>query len=127
MSETIDIEGVASTLDDAAKIIETEGWHKGTFFGTEYYDVPVTTPVRCCALGAVILAEGRRKNIPTIGKALAIGALDAERAIDRQAVTDYGVGAASFNDNHAGRDKRKVVRLLRRTARNLRNGKLVLS
>lgn len=94
----------AKVLDDAATLIETKGWCRGKHTGGAALHV-----------AAMIAGIGP-------GDEAYIRAYEAVGAELRSADSHSYVSIPAWNDEQ--RDRRKVVRLLRRTARKVRRGQL---
>ena len=100
----------AERLEKAADILETEGWCRGQFEDKNGHH---------CAQDA-LQAAGREFAAlnEQWSSATVYGAVDAQLRAE-----GWDTGIINYNDEQ--RDKRKVIRLLRRTARNLRTGRLI--
>lgn len=94
----------AKALDDTATLIETKGWCRG-----KYHDGD-----RHCAIGALIAVTG---GVEAYAPAYAALSIEVDNTTGRTFAS-----VPQWND--AQRDRRKVVRLLRRTARKVRRGEI---
>ncbi len=117
MSRSVRPSERAEILENAADLLETKGWCTGTLWKKggatllESFEGPESNRKadRFCAMGAVMAVSPMRGDT-------------ALKPVYKQLEYDYGVNSlVVWNDTQ--KDKRKVVRLLRRTARNLRNRK----
>lgn len=108
-------ESVASHIEAAADLIDTKGWCTGAFSRGE----------RHCALGALgdVPGAGRTLSSIEVWGSSPDKAMLASWALEGQTQADYGTFVADFND--AQRDKRKVTRMMRRAARNLRKSRTI--
>ena len=98
----------AKLIDDAADLIEEKGWCRGRFADGD----------RHCTLGALRAVDPKdRYGYLTHAYYVAFEAVAGE--VEKVAP---GEGVAGWND--AQRDRRKVVRLLRRTARKVRRSEI---
>lgn len=110
----------AAILDKAADLLETKGWCTGDLWekdgirfghgeGPEVWKDSNPKADRFCAIGAVLAVAPNRGD-------------EAVAPVYTQLMHDYGINSlVLWNDDQ--KDKRKVIRLFRRTARNLRNRK----
>lgn len=113
----------AEILEKAADLLETKGWCTGHLWirnGVDPYSDTGTTPRnadRFCAVGALCAVAPVRTDdvLPDLAAQIQYDYRDPSGAR-----AEY-LGVADFNDSQ--KDKRKVIRLMRRTARNLRNRK----
>lgn len=98
-------------LVQAADILEQRGWCRGDL---------ETADGRVCAVGALRLAAQHGLKSPSMDTELKGRRLRAFRDALLEAEAEVAMCIAEWNDGQ--RDRRKVVRLLRRTARRLEAG-----
>lgn len=105
----------AEVLDKAADVLEAAGWCRRSY---------VDAHGRHCALGAIytaapdaVVIDGMGAQLPKDG-----ATQEAVAALAREVSPDHGSlpHVAVFEWNDSQRDRRKVVRTLRRAARNYR-------
>jgi len=92
----------AKVLDDAATLIETKGWCRGRY----------TDGDRHCTVGALIEVAGPDNLVY----------VKAYKAVSAEITGLTYSSVPAWNDEQ--RDRRKVVRTLRRTARKVRRGEV---
>lgn len=110
-------------LEETAKFIETHRW--GRHGMTDYSPEKLGQPGSCpCLEESLAIVAGRMPQMYGVVSEMGEAELTAYNALCAEADSTIGTACPWIFNDGAGKDKRKVVRFVRRAARKLAAGKL---